>query len=111
MIGTRGKLGSVPFLLLTASVAAAPFAHAAKLTVTFTPIPQGEVVNLTGEGALDWVHWGLVTESSLNRKAGVVPQIPDFTPIRLNGPYQLERWLIHASDHQYHQRRLDVWKI
>ncbi len=54
----------------------------------FTPIPQGAEINLTAEGPLDWVHWGLVTESSIARKAGVAPQIPDFDPIGFNGPYR-----------------------
>jgi hypothetical protein len=40
---------------------------------------QNSTVNLSTNGTLDWVHWGLYTESSLNRKAGVTPQISDFT--------------------------------
>lgn len=48
---------------------------------TLTTIPAGNVVNLTGEGEIDWVHWGLYTETSLDRKASVVPQISDFTPV------------------------------
>jgi hypothetical protein len=60
----------------------------ATLVGSFTPIATGTNVNLTAEGPLDWVHWGLVTESSLNRKAGVTPQIPDFAPIGFNGPYR-----------------------
>jgi hypothetical protein len=47
--------------------------------VTFAPVPQGTNVDLTAEGKSDWVHWGLFTESSLNRKAGVPPLITDFT--------------------------------
>jgi len=57
------------------------------MSVTFTPIPQGTDVNLTADGSLDWVHWGLYTESSLNRKAGVTPQIHDFTPRGFTGPF------------------------
>ncbi len=63
-------------------------ARGATLSVTFTPIPQGTEVDLTAEGPLDWVHWGLYTESSLDRKAGVTPQIPDFTPKGSTGPFQ-----------------------
>lgn len=51
---------------------------AATLTGTFTPIPQGSDVDLTVEGPLDWVHWGLVTETSVNRKAMVTPWIGNF---------------------------------
>ena len=38
-------------------------------------------VNLTTEGTSDWVHWGLYTETSVDRKSAVVPQIGDFSVI------------------------------
>ena len=49
------------------------------LSVSFSSIAAGTAVNLTSEGGIDWVHWGLYTETSLDRKSGVVPQISDFT--------------------------------
>src|SRR6266487_4040624 len=49
------------------------------LSAAFSSITAGNVVNLTSEGEIDWVHWGLYTETSLDRKAGVLPQISDFT--------------------------------
>jgi hypothetical protein len=60
----------------------------ATLVGSFTPIATGTNVNLTAEGPLDWVHWGLFTDSSINRKAGVPPQIPDYVPIKMTGPFQ-----------------------
>lgn len=54
-------------------------AEGATLTGTFAGIAQGSNVNLTALGALDWVHWGLYTETSVNRKANVMPVIGDFT--------------------------------
>ena len=74
--------------LFVCLVCAASPVRAATLIGKFTPIPTGADVNLTAEGPLDWVHWGLYTDSSLDRKAGVTPQIPDFTPIKMNGPFQ-----------------------
>jgi Bacterial Ig domain len=65
------------FLLLPPSLKAAPTGP--NLSGSFTLITAGSVVNLTSEGEIDWVHWGLYTETSLDRKAGVVPQISDFT--------------------------------
>jgi hypothetical protein len=62
-------------------------AHVATLFVTFTPIPQGTNVDLTAEGPLDWVHWGLYTDSSIDRKSRVTPQIPDCTPRGSTGPF------------------------
>jgi len=59
-------------------------AHAGTLSATFAEVPEGSIVDLTAEGALDWVHWGLYTESSLNRKAGVPPMIGDF--VRQDAP-------------------------
>jgi hypothetical protein len=38
-------------------------------------------VDLTAEGLADWTHWGLVTNTSFNRKALVQPKISNFTPI------------------------------
>src|SRR2546425_2318097 len=49
------------------------------LTGSFTGVPRGSIVNLTAEGPIDWVHWGLYTESSLNHKAGVPQLIGDFS--------------------------------
>jgi len=48
------------------------------LSGSFALIPQGSSVNLTTAGKLDWVHWGLYTQNSLNRKAQVAPMISDF---------------------------------
>ena len=38
-------------------------------------------VNLTGEGIIDWVHWGRIDAALVDRKAGVTPQIGNYTPI------------------------------
>src|SRR5947207_11493999 len=62
-------------VLMLASISARP----ASLTGSFEPIPQGSSVDLTAAGPVDWVHWGLYTETSLDRKAGVAPVISDFT--------------------------------
>jgi hypothetical protein len=43
-------------------------------------MPPGSV-NLSAEGASDWVHWGLETNMSVNRKSGVPVQISNFTPL------------------------------
>ncbi len=51
------------------------------LTGVFASIVPGSAVDLTSQGEIDWVHWGLYTESSLDRKAGVVAQISDFTQL------------------------------
>ncbi len=38
-------------------------------------------VDLSAEGALDWVHWGRASVESVERKRGVTPQIGNFSPI------------------------------
>jgi len=55
------------------------------LSGSFSSLAQNSVVNLTTEGPLDWIHWGLYTETSLNRKAGVLPRISDFTELSAAG--------------------------
>src|SRR5688500_20064131 len=64
-------------VLVATLVSASPLC-AGTLSVTFNEVPEGSVVDLTSEGKTDWVHWGLHTDSSLNRKAGVAPLIADF---------------------------------
>jgi len=62
-------------------------ARAASLMGSFASIPQGASVNLTVEGPIDWVHWGLYTETSLDRKVGVTPLISDFTILYATNAY------------------------
>jgi hypothetical protein len=50
-------------------------------------IPTG-AVNLTLEGAADWVHWGLFNEFSLNRKVGVTALISNFTFVGTGPAYR-----------------------
>ena len=38
-------------------------------------------VNLTQEGTLDWAHWGLSGPTSFNHRAGVTPQISNYTVV------------------------------
>ncbi|HEX4646194.1 MAG TPA: hypothetical protein VH598_11355, partial [Verrucomicrobiae bacterium] len=56
-------------------------AGAVTLTGSFSPIAQGSNVDLTAVGTLDWVHWGLFNQTSVNRKATVAPQIGNFTAL------------------------------
>jgi hypothetical protein len=58
-----------------------PTAWAGVLSGTNTSIHSGADINLTAAGPLDWVHWGLYTATSLDRKSGVTPQIGDWTVI------------------------------
>jgi hypothetical protein len=53
---------------------------------SFSPIPSGTVINLTAAGPLDWVHWGLNTYTSFDRKAGVAPQISNFSVLSSGNP-------------------------
>jgi hypothetical protein len=39
------------------------------------------VIDLTAEGIADWAHWGLFTQTSFDHKAGVTPQIYDYSRI------------------------------
>ncbi|MDJ0906416.1 MAG: sulfatase-like hydrolase/transferase, partial [Woeseiaceae bacterium] len=36
-------------------------------------------IDLTADGSADWIHWGLSSASSVNRKSGVTEQISDFS--------------------------------
>ncbi len=86
--GNMERIRSILCCLIAFGLCSVRFVSGAILTGTFTPIPEGDVINLSAVGRLDWVHWGLFTDSSLDRKAGVTPQLPDFKPIGFNGPFQ-----------------------
>src|SRR5262249_38045805 len=72
-------------LVLLAGAFLGPPVRGAMLSSSFSSIAANSVINLTTNGPLDWIHWGLYTETSLNRKAGVLPRISDFTEIRGTG--------------------------
>jgi hypothetical protein len=72
------KFSSVLLLLACWLVTSVSSFAVSTLNGSFSAIAQGSNVNLTAEGNLDWIHWGLYTDSSLNRKATVTPQIRDF---------------------------------
>src|SRR5256714_11604836 len=74
------------FALITAHLLVQA-AHAGILTGGYNTVTTGSNVNLTAAGPIDWVHWGLYTESSLDRKDGVVPEIGDFTLLDSSNGY------------------------
>jgi hypothetical protein len=57
---------------------------AGTLTGTFSSIAAGSNVNLTMSGKLDWVHWGLYTDTSVDRKSCATPMISDFALVSNN---------------------------
>ncbi len=67
--------------LVCSAVWPLPTARAGLLSGTNTSIHTGADINLTAAGPLDWVHWGLYTPTSLDRKSGVTPQIGDWTVV------------------------------
>ena len=84
--------GNRLFSVLLAVVFLAPHLAAATLSGSFTPLPAGTNINLTAEGKLDWVHWGLGSGWSVERKYGIQPQITNTfiaDPYYADGPYQL----------------------
>jgi hypothetical protein len=53
--------------------------NAGTIAGSVSPIDTGSNVDLTVLGKSDWVHWGLYTSSSINRKGNVPSQLSDFT--------------------------------
>lgn len=86
--GVCARLGRISLAWLLAAsgaVLGVPAVRGAVLTGTFASVPRNSVVDLSAVGPVDWVHWGLFTEASLNRKAGVPPRIGDFEPVAAAG--------------------------
>ena len=50
-------------------------------TLQGTETSATTAVNLTAEGAIDWIHWGDFANATANRKAGVSPQLSTFTVV------------------------------
>lgn len=84
----------------SATLTAAPGTQG--LSGSFSNVAAGAVVNLTAEGEIDWVHWGLYTDTSLDRKAGVVPSISDFTLLDAPAGFAFAYWFgDHASGYTW----------
>lgn len=47
----------------------------ARLDASIATPPPSSTFDLSAEGSADWVHWGLASATSVNRKSGVTPQI------------------------------------
>jgi len=62
------------------------------LSVSYQTIASNSVVDLSAQGTLDWVHWGLASATSVDRKASVPPILESFTPIVVGGGGALERF-------------------
>ncbi len=56
-----------------------------------------QVYNLTPEGTLDWVHWGLKTVGEVDRKSNVQPQISSYSLIG-SGTAQRDTYYSSAYD-------------
>ena len=69
-------------VLVTFVFLAAHVSLAGTLIGSADALNEGADVNLSLAGPLDWVHWGLRSDTSIERKANVAPQISDLTPIR-----------------------------
>jgi hypothetical protein len=70
------RAGSAFFALGILAVAQV---NAAILTGSVAPPPAS--INLTTEGAIDWIHWGLSAATDVNRKITGLSQISNFTTV------------------------------
>ena len=75
----------------------APWARGAvgTLTGSFMSVAPGADINLTANGPLDWVHWGLDWEDSVDRKAMPQTEIGNFIAF---GPATYETYVYQFSD-------------
>jgi hypothetical protein len=78
---TSGAVTSAPVLLTVNAALGTLVALAA-------PMGAGANVDLTAEGVLDWAHWGLFSAADFDDKAGVTPQISNYTLIGAGSPNQ-----------------------
>jgi hypothetical protein len=81
MMSPRSRFIRTAFFFLWAVVSIYHRAQGATLSGSFTNVATGSNVNLTAIGTVDWVHWGLYTATSIERKSGVAQQISDYTVV------------------------------
>lgn len=81
-----------------ASVPVGVFVHGTNGSQTGAVAFPPAAVDLTAEGTVDWVHWGLQSSTSVNRKAGVPAQISDVTPL---GAANLSRYADNHSAYSW----------
>jgi len=79
---------------------------AAMLTGSFSPVATGSNVDLTLAGKIDWVHWGLGTASSINRKWGVPGLISDFSSVG-TGSVDIYQYSDNYNGYTWH----DGWPV
>jgi len=72
----------------TTSAAVTVFAITNGGAVSYSVSAPTGTVNLTLEGTADWMHWGLITDTTTNRKAGVAPMIGTYTYVGMGPAYQ-----------------------
>jgi len=79
---------------------------AGTLNGSFSAIASGSNVNLTAVGKIDWVHWGLYTEASTNRKSCPSLPIGNFTAVwDTNNPLaytQVYQYSDNANGYTWH---------
>src|SRR5438552_8247615 len=85
-------------VISTAGLISEPSRGAGTLAGSFSSIPRGTIVNLSAAGPVDWVHWGLYTDTSVDRKAGVTPLISNFKVIYSSGDSNAYAYVYQFSD-------------
>lgn len=86
MSSIQSTLSARTCIILAAALLLVQCVESAVLSGTFNAVATGSNVNLTATGPLDWVHWGLHTATSVERKSGVTPLVSDFAVV---GPSNL----------------------
>lgn len=71
---------------------------AGMLTGSAVQLNRDANINLSAAGPVDWVHWGLQSESSITRKANVSPRISDFTPLQPPNDTNAGVYIFHLTD-------------
>jgi hypothetical protein len=100
----RPSLSTFVAVLLTVGIGGLNRASwAGTLNGSFSSIASGAEINLTTTGKRDWVHWGLYTDTSINRKGSVTPQIGNVSAIGPSGGFlAFYQYANHANGYTWH---------
>ena len=94
LTSTAGTVPGTYPLVVTAG--SGGLSHTVNITLTVTAPLTGTLsgslgapanpVQLTAEGSTDWAHWGLNASTDFDHKAGVTPQISNYTMLAAGSP-------------------------
>ncbi len=96
-------------MFLAAALGVPMGSPAGTLGGSFVVVATNSIADLTAEGPLDWVHWGLNSEYGFDRKANASPQVGPLTTVVAGGGLGPYRYADNLSGFSWTDGAPDAW--